>query len=97
VLGAGVPSNWFENGEVGVRDLRTPYGRLTWSATRRRGKLILNVGGDARPPGGFVFSWPFQEKPGVARFNGRALTWNASVLRLTSQGELVVEAASRRP
>jgi hypothetical protein len=96
VLGAGLPSGWFESAEVGVRNLRTPYGRLTWSARMRSGKLIMSVGGDARPPGGFVFSWPFAGQPGAARLNGRALTWNAGVLRLGGHGQLVIEGAPAR-
>jgi hypothetical protein len=96
VLGAGVPPSWFEGPSVGVRNLHTSYGTLSWSATTRHGRLILRVGGDARPPGGFVFPWPFAGPPGVARFNGRILTWNAGAVRLAGQGELVVKAPSAR-
>ncbi|HEY1446970.1 MAG TPA: hypothetical protein VGF33_00405, partial [Caulobacteraceae bacterium] len=96
VLGAGVPPSWFEGPSVGVRNLHTSYGTLSWSATTRHGRLILRVGGDARPPGGFVFPWPFVGPPGVARLNGRSLTWNAGAVRLAGQGELIVKALSAR-
>ncbi len=95
VLGAGVPARWFEDGPVGVKDLRTPYGRLTWSARRRRAGLLLRVGGDARPPGGFLFAWPFPGAPGVARFNGRRLEWSGRTLRLHGTGELAIGIAPR--
>jgi hypothetical protein len=90
VLGAGLPPGWFEGVGVGVRDLRTPYGRLTWSARSRRGKLVLRVSG-ARPPGGYVFPWPFAGDPGPARFNGHALAWSGRALALNGSGEVVIE------
>ncbi len=97
VLGAGVPAGWFEDGTVGVKDLRTPYGRLTWSAHRRGDTLLLWVGGDARPPGGFVFAWPFAGAPGVARFNGRRLDWSGRTLRLPGTGKLAVRIGHPPP
>ncbi|HEY2178855.1 MAG TPA: hypothetical protein VGH15_09765 [Caulobacteraceae bacterium] len=97
VLGAGVPRDWFAGEGVGVRDLRTPYGILTWSAARRGGGFTLRLGGDARPPGGFVFAWPFRGPPGPTLFNGRAVAWRDGVVRLTGGGVLVVKAAHQAP
>ncbi len=97
VIGAGVPARWFEGGPVGVKDLRTPYGRLTWSARSQGGTLRLRVAGDARPPGGFVFAWPFAGAPGVARFNGRRLEWSGRTLRVYGTGELAVGIGSSLP
>ncbi|MGI8840149.1 MAG: hypothetical protein ACR2F8_05115 [Caulobacteraceae bacterium] len=89
VLDAGLPAAWLEGGGVGVRGLRTPYGPLTWSARARRGALILRVSG-ARPPGGFVFPWPFADKPGDARFNGRPLAWRDGTLHLAGPGLVTI-------
>jgi hypothetical protein len=91
VLGAGIPPAWFKSSEVGVRGLRTPYGVLNWSAKTGDGRLTVRVSGDARPPGGFVFPWPFAERPGPVRFNGHALSWNADAVRLEGPGELIVD------
>jgi hypothetical protein len=92
VLAAGAPPRWFEGpAGVGVRNLRTPYGRLSWSARMRGDDLILRIRGDARPPGGFDFPWPFSGDPGPARFNGNAVGWNGRRLRLAGPGDVVIE------
>ena len=90
VLAAGVPPGWFGGGGVGVRNLRTPWGRLTWSARSRGHRLILRVSG-ARPPGGYVFAWPFAGVPGAARLRGQALTWSEGALHLNGPGEVVID------
>lgn len=61
VLGAGIPARWLEGGaQVGVRNLRTPYGPLTWSARRdARGRLHVRIAEGLRiPPGGLVLHLP---------------------------------------
>ncbi len=88
VLGAGLPPSWFSGpAGVGVAGLRTPYGPLTWSARMQGAKLILRVSG-ARPPGGYVFAWPFAAAPG--RVNGRAPS-DPGGLRLNGPGEVAIE------
>src|SRR6185503_11441999 len=90
VLGAGLPADWFAGAGVGVRGLRTPYGALTWAAKAQRGGgLTLRVSGP-RPPGGYVFAWPLQGRPGAARFNGRAVAWQDGAVRLPGPGVLDV-------
>ena len=89
VLGAGIPPGWFASPTgVGVAGLRTPYGVLTWSARVRGVKLMLRVGG-ARPPGGYVFAWPFATAPG--RVNGHAGAWDHGTLHLNGPGEMTIE------
>lgn len=61
VLGAGIPSRWLDGGgEVGVRNLRTPYGPLTWSMRRDpRGRIHVRITGGMRiPPGGLLLHLP---------------------------------------
>ncbi len=88
VLGAGLPPSWFSGpAGVGVASLRTPYGALTWSARMRGDKLILRVSGP-RPPGGYVFAWPFRAAPGAVR-GGAA--WDHGALRLSGPGEVAIE------
>jgi len=91
VLGAGIPPVWFTSVDgVGVADLRTPYGRLTWSARLRGRALVLRVSG-AHPPGGYVFAWPFATAPRAARLNGRTVAWRQGALHLNGPGEVVIE------
>jgi hypothetical protein len=93
VLAAGIPPAWFEHAGVGVRNLGTPYGAITWSAKSNAHGLIVRIGGDARPPSGYVFAWPFADPPGLATLNGHALIWREGALSLPGSGELVI----RRP
>jgi hypothetical protein len=95
VLGAGVPRAWFFGAGAGVRDLRTPYGILTWSARRRGGVFTLRLSGAAAPPGGFVFTWPFGDPPGPTFFNGAPVAWRAGAVRLTGGGLLIVKEPQR--
>jgi hypothetical protein len=89
VLGAGLPPGWFTGpAGVGVAGLRTPYGVLTWSARTRGVRLILRVSG-ARPPGGYVFAWPFATAPGA--IDGRAAAWDHGTLHLSGPGEVAIE------
>ena len=62
VLAGGVPAGWLEGPGVTVRDLRTPFGRVSYSLKRDGSHVVLQVAGDARPPGGFVFAWPGAER-----------------------------------
>jgi hypothetical protein len=90
VLGAGLPGDWFAGPGVGIAGLRTPYGPLTWSAKARGGALVLRVAG-ARPPGGYVFAWPFAGPPGAARFEGRPLVWTGGAVHFDGPGEVVID------
>ena len=89
VLGAGVPERWLDEG-VTVRDLRTPYGALSYTLRRRNGRVVLNISGNARPPGGFVFRWPGAGAPPRAVQGGRALQWRDSELRISGPGEVTM-------
>ncbi|HEV8433769.1 MAG TPA: hypothetical protein VGR95_10185, partial [Thermoanaerobaculia bacterium] len=53
VLGAGVPEAWLKDG-VSVRNLRTIYGPLTFSAKGN----VVKVSGVKVPPGGIVLMLP---------------------------------------
>ncbi|MHB8528607.1 MAG: hypothetical protein ACYC8V_03735 [Caulobacteraceae bacterium] len=91
VVAAGIPPDWFDGAGVGIHDLRTPYGRLTWTARLGDHLLTLRVSGTAHPPGGYVFPWPFAGVPGPARFKGHAVAWRGGALRLDGPGEVVIE------
>ncbi|HEY4958942.1 MAG TPA: hypothetical protein VII31_14110 [Caldimonas sp.] len=61
VLGAGVPMAWLSGKGLSVRDLRTPYGRLSWNArTRARGVIDVRVSGlRSLPRGGVTLRGPW--------------------------------------
>ena len=83
VLAGGVPPEWLEGVGVTVKNLRTPYGLLTYSFKRETGRLVLRVAGGSRvPPGGFVLVWPGQQLPTRdARINGKPAPWHGTELR----------------
>jgi hypothetical protein len=55
VLAAGVPLEWLDGEGVRVRDLRTPYGPLSYSLRESGGAIEMRIEGGLRvPPGGIV-------------------------------------------
>jgi hypothetical protein len=84
VLAAGVPAGWLEGPGVAVKELRTPYGRLTYSLRKdENGDVVLDVaGGLQTPPGGLVLTWPGVGAPTTdTRLNGRIVRWDGTELR----------------
>ena len=90
VLAAGLPMSWIDSATgVGVRDVRTPYGPLTYALRRRAGLTTLTLGPGVTPPGGFVLQWPEgQDLPARIRIDGRSGEWKGR--------ELVIPAGARR-
>ena len=79
VLAAGVPNEWLVGAGVGIRNLRTPYGTLSYALRREPRHVVLSVaGGPTPPPGGLVFAWPYASQPGAALVNGRTASWSAA-------------------
>lgn len=90
VLAAGLPMSWIDSATgVGVRDVRTPYGALTYSLRRRAGLTTLTLAAGVTPPGGFVLQWPEgQDLPARIRIDGRNGAWTGR--------ELIIPAGARR-
>ncbi|WP_395943949.1 discoidin domain-containing protein [Brevundimonas sp.] len=90
VLAAGVPKAWLDTAEgVGVRDLRTAHGPLTYAYRKQGAAYVLTLSGEATPPGGFVLRWAAgEERPGRVRIDGRAASWSGD--------ELVIPTSARR-
>jgi len=83
VLAAGIPPEWLEGSGVTVKDLRTPYGLVSYSLKNDRGRLVLQLAGSHVPPGGVVFVWPgTQPPPRDVRVNGKPAQWHARELRI---------------
>jgi hypothetical protein len=95
VLAAGIPNEWLAGRGVGIRNLRTPYGKLSYGLRGEGRRLVLKVtSGLTPPPGGLVFRWPLASTPGRAVINGRPSRWEkGNELRIrTVPAVVVVEA-----
>ncbi len=90
VLAAGLPMGWIDSPTgVGVREVQTPYGPLTYGLRRRAGVTVLTLSPGVVPPGGFVLPWPEGEAlPARVRIDGRSAEW--------TERELVIPAGARR-
>ncbi|WGM30773.1 discoidin domain-containing protein [Brevundimonas sp. NIBR11] len=90
VLAAGLPMSWIDSATgVGVREVRTPYGPLTYALRRRAGLTTLTLAPGVTPPGGFVLRWPEgQDLPARIRIDGRGGDWKGR--------ELIIPAGARR-
>lgn len=84
VLAAGVPLSWLDSETgVGVRDVRTAHGNLTYLLKRERGGLVLTLDGKASPPGGFVLRWPDgTTPPRRVRIDRRSAEWDGLELNI---------------
>ncbi len=92
VLAGGVPAGWLEGDGIAISDLRTPYGKLSYTLQQNGQQLFLRIVADAAPPGGFVFVWPRSDAPGATRINGRRAAWQAGELHFpTAPMEATIE------
>jgi hypothetical protein len=86
VLAAGVPMAWFDGPGLRVQDLRTPYGRLSWSgrvvANGRRRVVELDIAAlRSQPPGGLVLRGPWPAASQVS-IDGAVAAGTADAIRL---------------
>ncbi|ADL01575.1 discoidin domain-containing protein [Brevundimonas subvibrioides] len=90
VLAAGLPMTWIASATgVGVREVRTPYGPLTYGLRRTGATTVLTLDGRTQPPGGFVLPWPEGEAlPTRVRIDGRGAEWTGR--------DLLIPAGARR-
>ena len=76
VVAAGVPADWFEAPEgLAVERLRTTYGEVSYSIASEQDRIRIELTTETRPPGGFVFPWPWAGTPGIARTDSKVLRW----------------------
>jgi hypothetical protein len=85
VLAAGVPMAWLAGQGLSVRDLRTPWGRLSWSARAGAGGAIdIRVSGlNALPRGGLILRGPWDRNARVT-IEGRITESPADAIALPS-------------
>ncbi|MBI4918078.1 MAG: discoidin domain-containing protein [Acidobacteria bacterium] len=75
VIAAGVPAAWLGEGGVGVRDLRTRWGRLTYTLREEVGAIRFSLAPGLRlPPGGVVLRAPLAAAPMTVTVNGAPAT-----------------------
>jgi hypothetical protein len=84
VLAAGVPMAWLRGKGLSIRDLRTPYGKLSWTARLgARDAIDIRVSGlRSFPPGGVILRGPWSKKARVA-IDGRPADVPADAISLT--------------
>ncbi|HEU4452144.1 MAG TPA: discoidin domain-containing protein [Longimicrobium sp.] len=91
VIAAGVPEAWVREAPgVGVRDLSTHFGRLSYTMRADGDRVRLRFTGGAlrTPPGGIVIRSPMPRPPREVRADGR-------VIRLGSDGEVRLRTVPR--
>src|SRR6185295_2466510 len=99
VLAAGVPSDWLAGEGIAIRNLRTPYGKLSYTLRRDDQRTLLKISGDlVPPPGGLIFIWPLASAPGRAHINGRSLEWEkGNQLRIRTLPAVITIGPARMP
>lgn len=94
VVGAGLSDAYLAGPGSSIRGLRTPHGRLDVALRATPKRLLVTVGGSARPPGGFVLPWPWKTAPGSARVDGRRVAFRGGVLAIAATGRpITIEVA----
>jgi hypothetical protein len=96
VIGSGILPGWLDAPGVAIRDLRTPYGPLSYSLERQGARVTLEVAAGRVPPGGVVFVWPGKgAPPRDTRVNGQPVSWRGAELRLDTLPATVVAREER--
>jgi F5/8 type C domain-containing protein len=82
VLMAGVPASWTKKDGFAVRNLRTPFGPLSYSLSIEGGQRVLNVESIKMPVGGVVIAWPEDDKPAQQSMKRGSARWIGPELRV---------------
>jgi hypothetical protein len=84
VLMAGVPEAWTKKEGFAVRNLRTPYGPLSYSLKIEDGKGTLHIEAlREMPVGGVAVSWPGEEPPKNHAIKQGFARWMGTDLRIS--------------
>jgi hypothetical protein len=85
VLAGGIAPSWLDEGGIAVENLRTPYGRLSYTLRRDGDQVALRLTVTSGfPPGGFVFVWPGDKPPRSASINGRPASFSGAELHIAA-------------
>ena len=86
MLGGGLSTDWLTGQGSAISGLVTPYGSLDFAMRGNAHALTATIAGTARPPGGFILTWPFATPPPPALVDGRAMAWSGSALLIPATG-----------
>jgi hypothetical protein len=84
VLMAGVPKEWVRKEGFSVKNLRTPFGLLTYSLTVKDKERTLEIAAMPKlPVGGFAIAWP-EGREGLGRqvIESGSARWIGNELRV---------------
>ncbi len=84
LLAGGTTREWLAGPGVALKGLRTRWGSLDMTARLQGNALEMEIGGNARPPGGMAVTWPLAGTPGAATVDGRHVPVTGRVLLLPS-------------
>jgi hypothetical protein len=80
VLAAGLTPEWLAGPGISVKNLRTRWGSVDLTARLEGDTLEMDLGGSARPPGGFAIPWPLTGPAGQATIDGSPVMAHSNVL-----------------
>jgi len=74
VLAAGIAPEWLDEGGVAIENLRTPFGKLSYSVKREGHRVHFAIAKNdfAIPQGGLLLSWPGRGEPCRTQGEGRS-------------------------
>jgi len=83
IVADGIPTAWLAGEGVAVRNLRTPYGPVSYSMKQKGAAIALELGAGFAPPGGIVLRaadprW----SAGHTTVNGKSARWIGRELRV---------------
>jgi len=83
VIGAGVPSVWLEGDGIVIENLRTPYGKLSYSLKHASKKRVLHIDAGIEAPGGLVFIAAEKAALGKVSIDTKPASWNGRELHIS--------------
>jgi hypothetical protein len=83
VLMAGVPKAWTEQEGFAIKNLRTPFGPLSYSLRVDGEQVVLNVEEIKMPTGGLAVAWPEGDQPAHQSIQRGQARWVGTEMRIT--------------
>jgi hypothetical protein len=84
VIMGGIPRSWVQQNGLSVRNLRTPYGPLSYSVTVNPRDTVVEIEAARLPPNGIVVAWPDGPAPRGQIIQQGTGRWIGGELRVTN-------------
>ncbi|MFZ2237342.1 MAG: discoidin domain-containing protein [Dokdonella sp.] len=99
VIAAGIPATWLEGDGISIRDLRTPYGKLSYTIKSSGDRIVLTIDdtGLSLPSGGLLLARPDVTKITRTLVNSRRAKWTGGELRIDTLPAEVVLSVDTSP